>query len=93
MLKAVYPEYKWLPWLFTSMPKSIAHDPQIIVLALEFLEKALNLEKPEDWYRVRAKQLQELKIWGLVEKNGSLSALLEKYRPEFQWDVTKFRNA
>lgn len=66
---------------------------------LEGAEKALRIQKPDDWYRVTLQQLKELRIAHLLKRkgegmegregvgNGMTRALSRRY-PNVKWDVS-----
>ena len=39
MLKSMYPDYPWDPWMFKRLPKDILLGPKVISKALEFAER------------------------------------------------------
>ncbi len=57
LLCAVYPEYEWLPWRFTQVPKAYWNDINNQKIFLEWAEKQLNIKEKEDWYKITRKVL------------------------------------
>ncbi len=54
-------------------------------------ENILKIKNPVDWYRISEDQLHKLKVkYLLTRQYGSIFETLKKYRPEFNWDETKF---
>jgi hypothetical protein len=91
LLKAAYPEYKWVPWKFAHTPKKLSDDPNFLKTVVEYVEKELDLLDPEDWYRVSAKQLEELGVLYLLTKGQSLFELMKTLRPAVHWDESQFQ--
>lgn len=90
MLKKVYPEYKWLPWKFRSLPRSVVDDPQVLEDSLAYVEKEKKLEKLEDWYSVSQNDLKKLGVYSIISKYGRLPDVLRKFRPSIEWDESLF---
>ena len=49
MLKAVYPEYDWLPWKFKKSTRTAHLEEDILEKAVRFLEKELKMADLKDW--------------------------------------------
>jgi hypothetical protein len=90
MLATVYSEYKWVPWKFAVTPSFVFHNESLRRSALAYVEKLLKIERPEQWYRVGARELKRLRVNHLLNRNGGLYATLAAYRPDFPWEETKF---
>jgi hypothetical protein len=90
MLTAVYPGYPWVPWKFEVIAAENFKSTTVILSALLYVEQALHHEKPEDWYRVSIDELRRLRVAHLLTKDGSLYDTLQKYRPEVQWEESRF---
>lgn len=72
------------------IPKNSAHDPSIMTMALDYIEKELNILKAEDWYRVSRVQLSNLGPYKLIVRGGGLFSVLQKFRPTVPWEESKF---
>jgi hypothetical protein len=59
---------------------------------LEKISRDLQINNPEDWYRVSHQKILELGGEIILRKHGGLFSLLSKYLPEFPWDPKKFQN-
>ena len=92
MAKTVYPERIWLPWRFSHAPKGVSRDPQVLLLAIDFLEKELNISSESEWYRVSDAQLEHLGLYSLIFPNGGLVGALTKTRPGRTWDPQLFQS-
>ena len=40
MLKKVYPEHKWVPWMFRKIPSNVIGDVEVLKECLEYIESA-----------------------------------------------------
>jgi hypothetical protein len=45
----VYPEYKWLPWLFERLPPGFWRDANNLRLFLNWAGKKLGIKEMKDW--------------------------------------------
>ncbi|EGG14005.1 hypothetical protein DFA_11766 [Cavenderia fasciculata] len=52
LVKAVYSEYKWLPWKFNNSPKNFWRDHQNQLDYLLWLGERIGITNPRDWYRI-----------------------------------------
>jgi hypothetical protein len=85
MLKTLYPEVDWKPWLFKKLPEAAIMDPNVTVSAVKFVEIHQNIKVPEDWNRVSKKQLDELKVRKLFTLKGGLAKVLSGVYPNKDW--------
>lgn len=90
ILRTVYPHYDWDPWRFSLLPRSTIGDSTVLKQAILHVEKNLSIEQPEDWYRVSLNQLKRLGVDALFRKSGGLVSVLERLRPEIQWNEKNF---
>lgn len=51
-LKAVYPDYDWIPWLFEQVPNKFWGKQENRIAYMNWLAKSLGYKKPEDWHQV-----------------------------------------
>jgi hypothetical protein len=87
MLTTLYPEYDFLPWKFKIKSSSMADDRAVRSKTLDYVEKELNIAKPEDWYRISKQQLDELGALRILFNNRrSLYDNLMEFRPGWFWD-------
>jgi hypothetical protein len=47
-----YPEYEWLPWKFSQVPKEFWGDIQNQKNFVDWVGKKLKYNKKEDWYKL-----------------------------------------
>jgi len=83
MLETVYPEYDWLPWKFTVSPHNSWKDPAVILKAVKFAEKSLNLKEVQDWHRVSISQLREIDLAQIFLNNGGVANVLKIAYPDY----------
>ena len=55
MLTSVYPEYDWLPWEFSQVPKHYWEDVKNKRKFMDWAGNKLNIKDMSDWYRVTHK--------------------------------------
>jgi len=77
-LAELLPEHHWLPWRFSSTARSWWVSPANRRRYLRWLASALHLRSPDDWYRVRVRDLHRFPgSRGLLSYyHGSLQAAL-----------------
>jgi len=90
LLSKVYPEYNWNMWKFprrASMGKGLSRDKAGLLQILSSMEQELNVQSPQDWYRITYEHYRTFGIAHLykTEKTIMLDALKTKY-PEEKWD-------
>ena len=51
LLKSLYPNYNWLPWMFIQTPDIIWKDFKYHELYAKWLEEILGYTEPEHWYK------------------------------------------
>lgn len=65
-LKAAYPHYKWLPWMFENVPVGFWKDSANRRWYLTWLAKQLRFTRPEQWESLSADQLRAHRGNGLI---------------------------
>jgi hypothetical protein len=91
VLKSVYPEYPWLPWMFQRIPKSrILSDTNEVKSLIRYVEERLQIREPSGWYRVTRKNLKELGLTGIILRGRQLLKLLLIAIPDHNWRLDKF---
>ncbi len=53
LLCAVYPDYEWLPWKFSRLPKRFNFNSENKKKVLDTLKKELTIKEKNDWNRVK----------------------------------------
>ena len=51
----MYPEYPWLPWKFSSLPRNYWDSVDNQKKFVEWAGKELGINEMSDWYKVTAK--------------------------------------
>jgi hypothetical protein len=76
-------DYPWLVWKFPNVPNKFWQNEENNRKYFDWLTKKLNIECAEDWSRVTAEQLNQMRGSSLIMKNGGIFQLLAKYYPDF----------
>ena len=93
MVKQVYPEYDWAVWKFKFLPKTASEvDLETLRLCFDSIKSSLNIENPNDWYRVSTAKLVYLRVNHYIKRFGGLLACLRTLYPDVAWDESKFEN-
>jgi len=91
LLAAVYPNFDWQLWKFPRRINQVLQNEVELDKLFTSLEKALEIRRPEDWYRVTTEQLTALKVPTFYKTiEGGLATLLSKRYPNIQWDLDAF---
>ena len=53
---------------------------------LRWLGKELGFRRPEDWYRIRQKEIESRCGRGMLKRHSSLYDLLREFLPQLDWD-------
>ncbi len=90
-LCAVYPEQKFLPWLFEKVPQGFWDNTANQRSYLDWLASQLNITKAEDWYSVKVSDVVTRRGGSLLSRyGGSLSKALMHNYPEHKLQAWKF---
>jgi hypothetical protein len=88
LLKTVYPDYNWKPWLFNNSPKSYWNKNDSVNTYIKWLENQLEIKALDDWYNVSAKDITKYFQGNtLLNKYGGLKAFLLHYYPNHKWNL------
>ena len=52
LITSFYPNYQWLPWKFSQIPKGFWNDENNVKNYMNWLSEKLNIKTMEDWYKV-----------------------------------------
>lgn len=88
-LEAVYPEHEWQPWRYQKAPREYWKDEANFKKMFEWLERQLNIQSPEDWYRISLDQIQRVTNPTIIFKTGGLTKFLNQMYPDMKWDVDR----
>eukprot|EP01114_Cavostelium_apophysatum_P006968 TRINITY_DN1858_c0_g2_i1.p1 TRINITY_DN1858_c0_g2~~TRINITY_DN1858_c0_g2_i1.p1 ORF type:complete len:606 (-),score=106.11 TRINITY_DN1858_c0_g2_i1:180-1967(-) len=91
MLQNVYPERSWDVAKFEAKEEGFWTDVANQKTFLERSAKKLNVQKMEDWYKVKTMDLAELGGTALMNMfNFSTIKLLQNVYPDFPWVIWRF---
>eukprot|EP01124_Arcella_intermedia_P005983 TRINITY_DN13508_c0_g1_i2.p1 TRINITY_DN13508_c0_g1~~TRINITY_DN13508_c0_g1_i2.p1 ORF type:complete len:332 (-),score=86.98 TRINITY_DN13508_c0_g1_i2:119-1114(-) len=86
MLREVYPEFQWLPWMFSSSAREFWKDQELVNCMVVHMEAKLGVQELEDWYRITQDHLNHAGTAHTVKQLGGLKQLLLRVYPDFPWD-------
>jgi hypothetical protein len=90
-LQTIYPEHKWEMWKFKQSPKHYWDDIKNQRIFFDSVAKKLGIEKMEDWYTVKNRDVRDLKVDGVLSRyRGSLIRALKSIYPEYEWKEWRF---
>jgi len=90
MVMEMLPEYTWMPWRFGSVPTRFWAVLENRVAFINYVEDALNITKPTDWYDVSKDVFIALGGNGLMCMYETVHKILSITRPSYQWLPWKF---
>lgn len=82
LVRAVYPNHDWKPWLFVQVPKNFWPKRENRIAYMKWLEKKLGYETPEDWYRVTNNDLIDNEGASLVQFGYKSIDLIRELYPK-----------
>jgi len=91
-LSELYPEHSWKPWLFSHAKLGFWKEKSNRKSFFDWLFKELNLQRMENWYSVKVRQVIDHGGGGMLVVcygNSLQRALLDCF-PEFQWNWRDF---
>jgi hypothetical protein len=91
ILSSLYPEYNWIPWKFTQVPKNFWNDTNNHKLYIEWLYKELNFNCMEDWYTISMEKFGVYSGNGIIRIYGTYFKLLKFVYPDYDWLPWKFK--
>ena len=92
LIKDIYPEYDWKPWLFSCVPQNYWKDKANHKLFFNWLGEELGYTKPEDWYLIEARVIKKNNGGGLLGDyyNDSPVLFVKSMLPDYEWLEWKF---
>jgi hypothetical protein len=92
LLSSVYPEHKFIPWLFPSVPQYFWHEPAHRRWFFDWLAPQLGITKPHDWYHVTWNSVKKLGVPYLTVRDHffNMSDAISDAYPEHQWYPWRF---
>jgi hypothetical protein len=90
----LYPEHKWIPWKFNSVPNRFWDDAQNQKAFLEWLSLEKGITSMEDWYKLNTHDFRRAGGGGLLfhKFHDSISELLKHHYPGHLWLEWKFQS-
>ena len=94
LIKDMFPQYKWLVWMFKCAPRDVWKDADIRKEYIEWLGETLGYNNKDDWYGISVKEIRNNYGGGLLTTyyNGSPYKLIKDVFPEYKWVKSKFCN-
>ena len=77
LLKSLYTNYNWLPWMFIQTPATIWKDFKYHELYAKWLGEILGYTKPDDWYDISLDDFRNNYGYGLL--HGYYDASFRKF--------------
>lgn len=93
LLKTVYPEREWYPWLFKKASTKFWNSESASLEYVKWLEKDLQISQVEQWYDVDFKAIKHRKGFQRAVKNRGILQLLKTAYPDYAWMAGRFRKA
>jgi G:T-mismatch repair DNA endonuclease (very short patch repair protein) len=91
LFKAIFPEYKWLPWKFNLTPKNYFTKQENLQSYMKWLGKELEYNTMEDWYNLTTPILEKHYGYSLLTLyNYSVPSILKHTYPDYSWVTYKF---
>ena len=88
-LRSIYPEHEWIAWKFNQVSPQFWANKENHKKLFDQLEKELNIQRLEDWYRISLNQISKVAPITLFKKHGMSQLLLKNY-PQHSWDLERF---
>jgi hypothetical protein len=86
VLKDYRPDYKWLEWRFTHVPRRFWDDPANRHRYMDWLGEQLGFQRREDWYRISYAAITRRYGARLLAKFAdSPIDVIRDYRPTYDW--------
>jgi hypothetical protein len=85
-LMKVYPEHKWLAFLFTQAPQGYWDKKENHRAYMDWLATQLNVKEMDDWYKVKRTDVIARKGSRLLSYYGSFANALQSIYPEHKWE-------
>lgn len=92
-LEVVFPNFSWKPWLFPNVSRGYWRIEKNRLEFAHWLEKKLGIERKEQWYMVRWRDVVDCGGGGLLRcYDHSVQRTLIEIFPDYNWDPWKFHN-
>ena len=80
------PRRNWCEWKFDHVPAGFWEAAENRHRYLRWLGKELGFRRPEDWYRIRTREIAGRHGNGLLQRYSSLYDLMREFLPQLDWD-------
>lgn len=91
LIMYAYPQYEWNEHNFSNIPRNYWKNEDNVQRFMRKVEKELEMTSYEDWYEVSRPQFEELGGRYLLERYGSLSAVVMNLLTDHKWNVYRFK--
>jgi very-short-patch-repair endonuclease len=91
-LKDVYPDYNFLPWLFSQTTQGYWKTLENRISAVKWLGEQCGFKKVDDWYGICREDIRHNSLGGLAVHyyNDSISHMIIECNPQIVFDSSKF---
>lgn len=93
LLMTFRPDYPWKEWLFRALVKGFWRKPENRRRYLDWLGQRQGYERPEDWYQLTNRILNENQGHGLLLFHGSNIRVVKAYMPDYPFKEWLFSRA
>jgi hypothetical protein len=91
LLKEMFPQHDWMEWKFKNAPQGFWQSKENIRRYIQWFEKEMKIQSPEDWYRITHDDLMNHYGAGLLSRYPfDLRKLLKDVYPKQKWLQWKF---
>ena len=80
------PRRNWCEWKFNYVPLGFWEAAENRHRFLRWVGKELGFRRPEDWYRIQAREIGRRHGKALLERYSSLYDLMREFLPQLDWD-------
>lgn len=92
-LRRMFPSRDWKPWLFKYAPQGFWKKRENRIAYLQWLEKQLGYQSPEDWYSVSVADFVANQGISLVSGGRRVIPTLKELYPKHNWEEWRFNFA
>eukprot|EP01122_Echinamoeba_exundans_P009351 TRINITY_DN3283_c0_g1_i2.p1 TRINITY_DN3283_c0_g1~~TRINITY_DN3283_c0_g1_i2.p1 ORF type:complete len:444 (+),score=28.05 TRINITY_DN3283_c0_g1_i2:74-1405(+) len=94
LLRSVYEDHTWIPWLFSQVPAGFWDDSKNVSAYFDWLGKRLGIASVEDWYRVSKADVVSNAGGGLLRRKFGDSVVLacQQIFPKHEWLPWRFKH-
>jgi len=92
LLKAIYPEKEWLPWLFEKAPENIWGDVANHKRFMDWLIGKLGYKTPEEYYQITRRTVAKYGGQRLFDHYKDVCDLVQAIYPDFHFLPWRFES-